>query len=215
MQLPASGVILFQGDSITDTGRARDRQDEANCAPSLGNGYAHFAAARILAKLAEKRPQIFNRGISGNRIPDLYARIREDVLNLKPDVLSILIGVNDTWHHFKRNAGVAHQKFARVYREFLAEVKTELPSLQLVICEPFVLNCGVVDAEWAADITERRAIVQRIAAESSAIFVPFQRMFDDALTRASAEYWLYDGVHPTPAGHALMAELWLNTTKLA
>jgi lysophospholipase L1-like esterase len=215
MRLPASGVILFQGDSITDAARLRDRQDDANGSAALGNGYAHFAAARMLAQQAEKRLQIFNRGVSGNRIPDLYARIREDVLNLKPDILSVLIGVNDTWHHFQRNAGVPHQKFARLYREFLAEVKAELPAVQLVLCEPFVLSCGVVDAEWSADITQRRAIVERIAAESSAIFVPFQRMFDDALTRAPAEYWLWDGVHPTPAGHALMAELWLSTTGLA
>jgi lysophospholipase L1-like esterase len=215
MKLPASPVILFQGDSITDTGRARDQQDKPNSAAALGNGYAHFAAARILARYPERQAQIFNRGISGNRIPDLYARLREDVLNLKPDLLSILIGVNDTWHHFKRNAGVSHEKFARIYRQFLAEVKAELPTIQLVLCEPFVLITGEVTPEWSADITERRAIVADIARESSAIFLPFQRMFDDALTRAPADYWLYDGIHPTPAGHALMAELWLTTTGLA
>jgi lysophospholipase L1-like esterase len=215
MQLSDSPVILFQGDSITDTARARDQQDKPNSAAALGNGYAHFAAARILAKHAEKRPQLFNRGISGNRIPDLYARLREDVLNLKPDILSILIGVNDTWHHFKRNAGVSHEKFARLYRQFLAEVKAERPAIQLVLCEPFVLYVGEVSPEWNADIEHRRKIVAEIAAETSAIFIPFQRLFDDALTRAPAEYWLYDGIHPTPAGHALMAEKWLDSTGLA
>jgi lysophospholipase L1-like esterase len=215
MELSDGGIILFQGDSITDTGRSREQQDKPNSGAALGNGYAHFSAARILARHAEKRVQVFNRGISGNRIPDIYARVREDVLNVKPEILSVLIGVNDTWHHFMRNAGVPHEKFGRVYRQFLGETRAELPAVQLVLCEPFVLTVGVVTSEWAADMARRRAIVAEIAAEFSAVFVPFQAMFDEALRRAPAEYWLFDGVHPTPAGHALMAEKWLTTTGLA
>lgn len=215
MQIKQGAVVLFQGDSITDVARNRQEQDKPNNTPALGVGYAQFISARLLAIYAEKQLQIFNRGISGNRVPDLYARIREDVLNLKPDVLSILIGVNDTWHHFSRNAGVPLEKFGKVYRQMLAEIRAELPAVQLVICEPFVLECGVVTAEWRADITKRRAVVSEIAKENNAVFVPFQQMFDDAVKRAPMEHWLFDGVHPGPAGHQLMADLWLKTTGLA
>jgi lysophospholipase L1-like esterase len=152
-----------------------------------------------------------NRGIGGNRIVDLAARVREDVINLKPAVLSVLIGVNDTWHKYARhgNQGVTVEKFERVYREFLKEVRGELPGVKLVIGEPFVLRCGVVTGEWEAEMARRRAVVKKLAREFKAVFVGFQGMFDEAVKEAPAEYWAYDGVHPTPAGHWLMAREWI------
>ena len=104
-----------------------------------------------------------NRGISGNRIVDLYARIKSDTINLQPSVLSILIGVNDTWHEFGSQNGVAVPKYERVYREFLSEVRAELPAVKLVLCEPFVLECGVVVDGWRREIDERRAVVKKLA----------------------------------------------------
>ena len=102
-----------------------------------------------------------NRGISGNRIVDLYARIKSDVINLKPDVISVLIGVNDTWHEFGSQNGVSVPKYETIYRMFLEEVTAELPGVQWVLCEPFVLDCGVVVEGWRDEIDQRRAVVAK------------------------------------------------------
>ena len=209
MRMGKNSVVVFQGDSITDAGRDRGQESKANHAGALGLGYAHFAAAALLTDHAGDGLEIYNRGISGNRMVDLAARIKEDVINHMPSLLSVLIGVNDTWHEFGRKAGVAVDKYERLYREFLAEIRGELPAIKLVLCEPFVLPCGVVTAEWEVEIKQRRAVVKKLAKETKAVFVPFQAMFDAAMKQAPAEYWAGDGVHPTPAGHMLMARTWL------
>ncbi len=208
MKFAKDDVILFQGDSITDCGRKREN-DGANGANELGNGYALYTSAALLVDNPGLNLQCYNRGVSGNRIVDLAARIREDFLNLKPAVVSILIGVNDTWHHFGRNAGVAVPKFERVYRQLLTELRQELPELKLVLCEPFVLRCGVVEEKWVAEIIERRAVVKKLAGEFGAVFVPFQEEFDNAVKSAPPQYWAWDGVHPSAAGHMLMTRAWL------
>lgn len=199
-------TILFQGDSITDCGCSRD-----GSAPNtnLGGGYVTFIAARQLAARPADELKFLNRGISGNRIVDMYARIKADVINLQPQVLSILIGVNDTWHEFGGQNGVAVPKFERIYRDFIGEVREALPKVHFVLCEPFVLNCGVVTKEWIVEMDLRRAVVRKIAKEIKAVFVPFQAMFDKALKQAPASYWASDGVHPTIAGHERMAQTWL------
>ena len=144
----------------------------------------------------------------GNRVVDLYARWKGDAVNLKPDVLSILIGVNDTWHEFNWQNGVELDRYEQVYRMLLQYTLKKLPKVNLVLCEPFVLPTGVVMPEWVAEMDGRREIVARLAKEFGAVFVPFQKMFDEAMKEAPAEYWASDGVHPTPAGHSRMAKLW-------
>jgi lysophospholipase L1-like esterase len=201
-----NSTILFQGDSITDAGRDRN-QTEPNV--GLGNGYALMTTAILLADRPADKLQFLNRGISGNRIVDLYARIKSDVINLQPTVLSVLIGVNDTWHEFGSQNGVPVPKYERVYTDFLVEVKTALPKTELVLCEPFVLRCGVVTADWVAEMDQRRAAVKTLSQKFGAAFVPFQAMFDEAVKLASPEYWAADGVHPTAAGHQLMAQTWI------
>jgi acyl-CoA thioesterase I len=202
-----SDLILFQGDSITDAGRARDI---ALPNAGLGTGYAYLAAAHLLAARPADDLRFMNRGISGNRIVDLYARWREDALNLRPNVISILIGVNDTWHEFSRQAGVDVPKFERVYRQLLAETREALPKVKLVLCEPFVLPCGAVTPEWIPDVAARRAVTHKLATEFGATLVEFQKMFDRAQAQAAPAYWAGDGVHPTYAGHQRMAEEWLS-----
>ena len=206
--------ILFQGDSITDCGRNRDAGATPNDLGGLGQGYAMMAAAELLSTKPASRLKVFNRGISGNRVVDLYARIQGDILNLKPDVLSILIGVNDTWHGMNTdwNNGVAIPKYERIYRDLLNEVLEALPSVKLVLCEPFVLRCGVVRDDWVEEIDQRRAVVANLAHEFGAVLVPFQSMFDEAVKLAPPEYWAADGVHPSAAGHLLMAKCWLEKT---
>lgn len=202
-------TLLFQGDSITDAGRNRELTD-AN--KGLGTGYANIAAATLLASMPGQGLKCYNRGISGHRVVDLYARWRVDAINLKPDVLSILIGVNDTWHGFMSNNGVEVPRYEQVYRMMLDYTKKQLPGIKLVLCEPFVLSCGVVQPDWVPEVKARGEVVRKLAAEYGAVFVSFQSMFDDLLKQAPADYWLHDGVHPTPAGHHAMAQLWLKVT---
>lgn len=204
--LKAKDLILFQGDSITDCGRARDAQ-KPNV--RLGDGYAMMTAATLRADRPADELAFLNRGVSGNRIVDLYARIGADIINLKPDVISILIGVNDTWHGFSSNNGVALPKYARLYRTLLDEIRDALPSVRLVLCEPFVLPCGVVTEAWQAEMTQRRTVVRELATAFHATFVPFQSMFDAAMNEAPPEYWAGDGVHPTQAGHVRMCRTWI------
>ena len=168
-----------------------------------------MSAARLLADRPGDHLRIFNRGISGNRVVDLYARIMSDTVNLKPDVLSVLIGVNDTWHGFTNHNGVDVPKYERIYRDYLNETRDALPGIRFVLCEPFVLRCGVVTDAWIAEMDERRAVVRKLAAEFRAPFVPFQQVFDEAVLTAPPEYWAPDGVHPSAAGHLLMSDAWL------
>jgi lysophospholipase L1-like esterase len=210
--IPNNSTILFQGDSITDCDRSRDAAGIANDRAGLAQGYAGIAAFELLEKRPAGGLRIFNRGISGNRIVDLDARIKSDIIHLKPDVLSILIGVNDTWHGKSSDNGVALPKYERIYRALLAEVREALPSVKFVLCEPFVLRCGVVGDDWVGEIDERRAVVAKLAKEFGAVLVPFQSMFDEAVKQAPPEHWAADGVHPSYEGHRLMAKCWLEKT---
>lgn len=203
-------TILFQGDSITDCGRSRE---PAGANQGLGNGYVCLTAAKLRALYPEADISILNRGISGNRIVDLYARWKVDCINLRPDVLSILIGVNDTWHKFNHDNGVEPIRYERFYRELLEWTKTALPNIKLILGEPFVLPFGAVDKTWLPEINERRAIVKQLADKFATAFVPFQTIFDNASIKAVPEYWLVDGVHPTLAGHELMSAAWLDAFK--
>ena len=201
-------VILFQGDSITDCGRNRDCA-QPNDGWGLGLGYAKMVAAELLSQRPGECLSFHNRGISGNRIVDLYARIKADFINLNPDLISILIGVNDTWHEYPSKNGVAVPKFERIYRDLLCEIREALPKVKFVICEPFVLKCGVVTNEWVVEMNQRRAVACKLAQEFSAPFVQFQALFDEAVRLAPPEYWASDGVHPTAAGHMLMCKEWV------
>ncbi len=201
--------ILFQGDSITDAGRDRTRT-EVNDAQALGRGYAYLASARLLRDHPRHGLLLWNRGISGNRVPDLLARWQTDCLALQPDLVSILIGVNDLWHKFDGRYTGSVADYEQGYRELIEQTLAALPKVQLVLCEPFVLRCGVVSAKWFPEFEERRAVAGELAAEFQTRFVPFQSAFDRALADDSPpSYWAADGVHPTAAGHQLLADAWL------
>lgn len=197
--------ILFQGDSVTDAGRT------GSCSPGtgLGGGYPLFVAGQLGSRYPDKEFEVLNRGVVGNRVVDLYARWKIDALNLRPDLISILIGVNDTWHEKGSRNGVEPERYERVYRELVSWTRKALPDVELVLCEPFMLPFGAADAGWTGEMRERGAIVRDLAAESGAVFVPFQRTLDEAAGLADGRHWLSDGVHPTCSGHALLAEAWL------
>jgi lysophospholipase L1-like esterase len=200
--------VLFQGDSITDGNRGR------NTDPNhiLGHGYQFIIASKYGEKLAERQLVFMNRGISGNKVSDLAKRWDKDTVELKPDILSILIGVNDL------NAGVSAEEYERQYDELLAATQRALPKTKLVLCEPFGLPVGHYQSNWSTQSVEfakRRAIVHRLAAKYHAPVVEFQKAFDEATRRAPADYWMWDGVHPTYSGHQLMADEWVRTVEAA
>ncbi|CAM3136898.1 SGNH/GDSL hydrolase family protein [Paenibacillus lupini] len=206
-------IILFQGDSITDCLRGREGADPNH---ALGVGYVNKIAGELSYQLPEAGHQFINRGISGDRVSDLFARWNEDAIALKPDILSILIGVNDTWRIMNKLPSGVTDRFERAYRLLLEETKEVLPSTKLVLCEPFVLRTGVTVAEWEGwrgKVDAQRTIVKQLAEEFDAVFVPFQQAFDQAAEQAAPDYWLFDGVHPTAAGHHLMAVEWLKAVQ--
>ncbi len=202
-------VILFQGDSITDAGRDRKRQANANDARAMGRGYALLAAAQLLADQRDTELKIYNRGNSGNKVFQLADRWDKDCLALQPDVVSILIGVNDIWHKLGGRYDGTVEVYEKDYRALLERTRRELPEAKLLVCEPFVLRCGAVNDTWFPEFDGYRAAAQRVAKAFGAVFVPFQSAFDEAIQDTPPAYWAGDGVHPTMAGAQLMAQAWL------
>lgn len=209
--LSVGARILFQGDSITDAGRDK-KTEKANNANGLGNGYPFFAAGELLRDHADLKLEVFNRGISGNKVPDLAARWQADCIDVKPNVLSILIGVNDIWHKLNGNYSGTVEDYATGYRKLIEDTQSKLPETRIVICEPFVLKCGAVSEKWFPEFDERREAAVKLAKELKLTLVPFQQMFNRAVEHSPPEYWAGDGVHPTLAGHALMASEWRKVT---
>jgi len=193
--------ILFQGDSITDCGRGT----------GLGQGYPLLVSAR-LGLDAPGKYEFLNFGISGNRVVDVYARIKKDGWNHCPDVFSILIGINDVWHELGGANGVEADRFYTVLKMLADDTIARFPGIRMIFMEPFTLNTGVVAENWEyfrVETALRADAVRRVAEETHQLFLPLQKKFDDACTLCDASYWLRDGVHPTPAGHQLIADAWL------
>jgi lysophospholipase L1-like esterase len=194
--------ILFQGDSITDGNRGR------NADPNhiLGHGYCFIIAAKYGAGYPDRNLTFINRGVSGNTVRDLEKRWPADTLALKPDLLSVLIGVNDS------GRAMPLEEYEQTYDKLLADARAANPKLKIVLCEPFGMPVGKKkdgwDA-WAADLKARRTIVAKLAAKHGAAVVHFQKVFDDACRLAPADHWIWDGVHPTYSGHQLMADEWV------
>ena len=198
-------TILFQGDSITDVDRDR------NCDDRRGLGYPTL----IAGELGYEAPGAFtflNRGVSGDRVVDLYARIKRDVINLRPDVMSILIGVNDVWHELSSQNGVSAEKYRKVYGMYVEEILAALPNVRILVLEPFVLHGPATDGSWdyfRKEVALRAEAARDVVETYGLTFVPLQRVFDAALEKADASYWTPDGVHPTTFGHELIAREWI------
>ena len=198
-------TFVFQGDSITDAGRNRDNDDYR------GNGYPTIAAGRLGAKYPGAF-RFLNRGVSGDRIVDLNARVKRDLINLRPDYLSILIGINDVWHEVGDNHnGVDAVRFEKMYRILVEDTKERFPDIKILVLEPFVLPGAATEAKWdvfSREVPLRAAASKRTAEDYGLIFVPLQSVFDEACRLAPADWWLRDGVHPTAHGHRLIADAW-------
>lgn len=208
--LKKGGVMVFQGDSITDAGRNK-KEPKPNEQKSFGKGYAWMAGSQLLISNPAHQLTLHNRGISGNKVHQLADRWDKDCLELKPDVLSILIGVNDIWHGLNGRYDGTAKTYEDDFNQLIERTKKSLPKVQLVICEPFVLKCGAVNDKWFPEFDKYRAAAKKIAESHHAVFVPFQSMFDEAVKYAPPNHWAGDGVHPSSHGASLMAHFLLHS----
>ncbi len=209
-----SKKILFFGDSITDFFRDYENIE------SMGFGYPLLVSGELSCDYPGEY-KFINKGISGNRIVDLYARVGADVIGHKPNYMSILIGVNDVWHADINN-GISTKKYEVIYDMLINEIKEEIPETKIMIMEPFILEGDATIAtenepnrldRFNTEIREKAVVARKMAQKYDLKFVPLQAVFEEATKKAPAKCWLYDGVHPTAAGHELIKREWINAFK--
>lgn len=202
LQLQYGARVLFQGDSITDAGRSRDDDSQ------LGGGYANMVAAWLTARYPGRNLTFLNRGIGGNRIPDLEARWTTDCIDLQPDWLSILIGINDTVHRFSAQDASSVAEYEAGYRRLLDRVREETEA-GLIILEPFLLPTPPERAAWRPLLDQHIDAARRVARDYQAIYIPLDGLLAGLTTHRTLDFWVYDGVHPSQAGHAFIAQAWI------
>jgi len=205
IEIQAHQTILFTGDSITDCCRR-----EAGVSP-LGNGYVSFIAAELLERYSQLNLNIINTGINGNTTRDLLARWQPDCIDRKPDILSILIGINDLWRNYdpsKLADAVSVKKYKTNYREMLTRVREAL-DCQLILIAPFMF-CTDTNDEMFKVLPSYIDVVRKLADEFNAILVPLQQMLDKDLQEIPPEKWSDDMVHPETWAHEWIAKKWLN-----
>ena len=209
--------ILFQGDSITDGNRYKSKASEWDKNHQIGHSYVYIITGLLGMQYPERGLEFVNRGISGNTAGELEKRWQTDALDIEPDVLSVLVGVNDcvraSTHAVK---DLSASRYEESYRSILRQSREKNPELKIILLEPFAYTDtqNIENAEIRRAIlrTEQK-IVRRLAEEFDAIFIPLQELFDQARTVREPSYWLWDGTHPTEAGHALIAKEFLKATK--
>lgn len=204
MIIKKNQTILFQGDSITDAGRDRDD------ITSLGTGYAYLTAAYLACVYPELNLNFINKGIGGDRVVGLVKRWDEDCMDLKPDILSIMIGINDAARRFDDDDPTSLEYYKENLFNMLKQTKDE-NGTKIVICEPFLIPTRPEAQIIRTDLDPKILALRDIARELNAIYVPFDGMFAAACSKQKPAYWAPDGVHPSMAGHMLMAKTWVNT----
>lgn len=202
-------TFLFQGDSITDGNRTRNNDWNH----LMGHGYVYLISSKLWYEYPEKKLTFINKGVSGDRIGDLERRWKEDTLDLKPDVLTILIGINDVIAIMNNNDPESIAVFDARFRRLLDKTRAALPNVKIVLMEPFILPVGWVQQDrtkqWQQHVEMRQALTRTMSKAYQTNFIELQQPFIDACMKAPANYWIWDGIHPMPAGHELMARLWL------
>ena len=190
--LRKDNIILFQGDSITDSGRVKE-DNSFNNPRALGSGYPMLAGAVLLEKYASLNLKVYNKGISGNKVYQLAERWGEDCLEIKPDIMSILIGVNDIWHKLEGHYNGTIEIYRNDFISLLERTKNALPDVKLIICEPFAVN-GVkaVDDKWYPEFYDYQNAAREIARQFGATFIPYQKIYDEAQKQAPGAYWTPD-----------------------
>lgn len=213
--LTSDDIVLFQGDSITDAGRKRTDKSTNNPL-ALGSGYAFLVASHILFNHPQKKITFYNRGISGDKVPQLSRRWAEDCIDLTPTVLSVLVGVNDFWHTKTKGYEGTIDTYENDYRSLLEKTMDNYPNLKLIIGEPWY-QPGIVDSMYKIAYPEFKAyqsVAKQLAHQFNARFIPYQSIFDKAKEIAPDIYWTWDGVHPTAAGAHLIASAWLKAINI-
>ena len=194
--------ILFQGDSVTDTGR--DRSDPHD----MGNGYPRYASAMMQDSFSDKEFEFVNLGISGNRTEHLVERLEADFIEIQPDIVSILIGVNDVWHHYSHGIETSDEQFEKNYRVVLDALKTRT-NARILMIQPFLLETvDPAKQAYTEELARKQAIVKQLADEYADAYLPL----DEILHRETEEepaYYAADGVHPTPDGACYIGEAYL------
>lgn len=211
-------LILFTGDSITDGLRYKKKSQEWDLNHQMGHSYPYIINGLLGSLFPEKEFAFKNRGISGNRIVDVYARINTDLIDIAPDILSVLVGVNDGPLDINGFRPTDPDKYETLYRLLLQEVKAALPECQIILMEPFVCQAGKLQeaeefAPWRECVTAYGAKVKKLAEEFGTLFLPLQDKFDKRCAKGNPEYWCWDGIHPTENGHGLIATEWLKAMK--
>jgi lysophospholipase L1-like esterase len=207
MQLKKGAVILFQGDSITDCGRSRENDAE------LGAGYARIVAGLLGVENPEWNLKFLNRGISGHRTADLVNRWTEDCTALKPDFLSILIGVNDVWRRYDANDPTTAEAYYENYKTLLSRARTELGDIPILLLEPFLLPEPVDKQTYRDDLDPKIQMTRRLSREFQTYYLALDGLFAEQSARTKPAFWSADGVHPTWEGHALIARAWIRKFK--
>lgn len=205
-------VFLFQGDSITDGGRSKDNDWNH----IMGQSFPYLVASRLWYDYRDKNLMFYNRGISGNRIKDLEARWQKDTIDIKPDVLTILIGVNDVIAIVEDWNPDTIVQFEESFRRIMNKTKEMLPNTLIVLCEPFILPLGWVNKKhevWMTEIKKRQDVVKKMSVTYNTLFLELQKPLNNACKNLPASYWIWDGIHPMPAGHELIARLWIDLVK--
>lgn len=202
-------TVLFIGDSITDSWR--NREDDRY----RGSGWATMTAGKIALDYPGEY-HIINRGIGGNRTVDLLARIKSDCINLKPDILTVMIGVNDVWHEVNSQNGISARYGEILYDLFICQVREALPDIKIYILEPFAFCGPATQANWdffEKEVPLRAQVSRRIAEKYGLPFVELKEKLQALVDKTSVEYVCYDGVHPTCAGHELISREVYRTLK--
>jgi lysophospholipase L1-like esterase len=199
IQVKPTDTLLFTGDSITDSGRR-----DAATAP-LGTGYVRMLADE-LATTGDRT--IINTGIGGNRAVDLESRWQFDVLDHRPDVLTVMIGINDTWRRYDANNPTSAETFEQHYRDILTRSRAKLTG-QIVLFEPFLVEVTDAQRSWRDDLNPKIDVVRALAAEFDTELIPTDALMTAAAEELGAAAVAGDGVHPTDAGHRLLADAWL------
>lgn len=208
MKFERDDRVVFIGDSITESGRFTD-------AENIGDGYVRLIHDYAVTAFPEQRPQMLNRGISGNRIPDLASRWETDVLVLKPDFVSVSIGINDVWRQLDRPGieQVDPARFENIYTRLSSEVKNETEA-QLILMEPTIIE-EMPDAEGNKKLIPYVETVRELAERFDAVLVPTHQVFIDYLKLSAGRALTTDGVHMNSAGNMLMARTWLKAFRNA
>lgn len=197
-------TVLFYGDSITDTKRSRTDLND------LGKGYAAKAPAIYQALFPEQEVRFLNRGVSGNASADLLVRYERDLLALHPDVVSIMIGINDTWHGWHDGHTIPHEVTEERVRKLVEQIRRDLPEAKIIMLEPYLLDSDPEKVSWHEDFEPKRERIRKVGLELADWYVDLPKVFEAAMcSGVTQEEITADGVHPTDYGHGLIAQAWL------